>query len=148
MERLELVRNKGAMGTFATVGVEIPAWFIHLKLLCCSVGPFYTPAQGSTGLTEADMKKTVVVAIAALMLGLAAPSANAQAQPKKTPASKGAQADVPAEITNSKKLLEDAKADLAKAGDEWGGHRSNAIAHINKAIEELDKASEVAKQKK
>jgi hypothetical protein len=46
--------------------------------------------------------------------------------------------DVPAEMHNAIEQLNTAKADLEKAGGEWGGHKANAINHINEALREIN----------
>ena len=53
--------------------------------------------------------------------------------------------DVPKEIYDASHQLQVAKADLEQAGGEWGGHRANAINHVNQALRELQLAIEYAK---
>jgi hypothetical protein len=59
-----------------------------------------------------------------------------------------AQRDVPAEMQRARQALENAKNELAHAGDEWGGHRVAAIEHVEKALEEIRRAEEYAKEHK
>jgi len=53
--------------------------------------------------------------------------------------------DVPKEIYNASHELQVAKADLEQAGGEWGGHKANAMNHVNQALRELQLAIEYAK---
>ena len=53
--------------------------------------------------------------------------------------------DVPAEMHNAIEKLNGAKADLMKAGGEWGGHKANAINHINEALRELQIGADYAR---
>jgi hypothetical protein len=46
--------------------------------------------------------------------------------------------DIPAEMHNAIEQLTSAKSDLEKAGGEWGGHKANAINHINEALKEIN----------
>jgi len=52
--------------------------------------------------------------------------------------------DVPAELHNAVEKLQGAKADLEKAGGEWGGHRQNALNHVNEALKEIGLATDWA----
>jgi hypothetical protein len=54
--------------------------------------------------------------------------------------------DVPAEMHNAVDQLKVAKADLEKAGGEWGGHKANAINYINEALKEIDLAADYPHQ--
>ena len=42
--------------------------------------------------------------------------------------------------------LHTAKGELEHAGTEWGGHRVQAIKHIDAALKELDQAEQWARQ--
>jgi hypothetical protein len=53
--------------------------------------------------------------------------------------------DVPKEIYDASHQLQVAKADLEQAGGEWGGHKANAMNHVNQALRELQLAIEYAK---
>lgn len=53
--------------------------------------------------------------------------------------------DVPKEIYDASHQLQVAKADLEQAGGEWGGHKANAMNHVNQALRELQLAMEYAK---
>jgi hypothetical protein len=55
------------------------------------------------------------------------------------------QKDVPGEIENARHALQNAQNDLNHAGTEWGGHRVNAIKHIDAAITELNEAEQYAR---
>lgn len=50
------------------------------------------------------------------------------------------QRDVPAEVASARSALKGAYNDLEHAGGEWGGHRVNAMKHIQAAMSELDEA--------
>jgi len=54
------------------------------------------------------------------------------------------QRDRPAEVDRAQEALRNAKNELEHAGDEWGGHRSKAIGHINAALSELEQAERFA----
>jgi hypothetical protein len=54
--------------------------------------------------------------------------------------------DVPAQLHNAVDQLRAAKSDLEKAGGEWGGHKANAINHINEALKEIDLATAYARE--
>ena len=56
--------------------------------------------------------------------------------------------DVPAEMQRARQALETAKNELEHAGENWGGHRSAAIEHVNKALAEIQQAEAYAKQHK
>jgi hypothetical protein len=56
------------------------------------------------------------------------------------------QRDRPAEVERAEQSLRQAKNDLEHAGDQWGGHRSKAIQHINAALGELDQAERFARE--
>lgn len=69
------------------------------------------------------------------------PDASAQMQPVQNKVK-----DVPAEMHNAVDQLEAAKADLEKAGGEWGGHKANAINFINEALKEIHLATAYARE--
>ena len=54
--------------------------------------------------------------------------------------------DVPAEVDSARHALQNAYNDLEHAGGEWGGHRSNAMKHIQEAIRELNEAETWARE--
>ncbi len=54
--------------------------------------------------------------------------------------------DVPAEMQRAHQALENAKNELQSAGEEWGGHRVNAIRHVDAALNEITQAETWAKQ--
>ena len=56
------------------------------------------------------------------------------------------QRDVPAEVEAARRGLEGARNDLAHAGGDWGGHRMQAINHIDAALKELDEAEKWARE--
>jgi len=56
------------------------------------------------------------------------------------------QRDVPAEVDAARNALKGAYNDLQHAGGEWGGHRVNAMNHIQEAIKELNEAEKWAKE--
>src|SRR5438477_3997594 len=56
------------------------------------------------------------------------------------------QKDKPAEVDRAEQSLQTAKGELEKAGTEWGGHRVQAIKHIDAALKELEQAEAWARQ--
>src|SRR5213079_2668212 len=56
------------------------------------------------------------------------------------------QKDKPAEVDRAEQSLQTAKGELEKAGTEWGGHRVQAIKHIDAALKELEQAEQWARQ--
>jgi len=54
--------------------------------------------------------------------------------------------DVPAEVESAKRLLQSARNDLDHAGGEWGGHRYEAMKHIDAALKELAEAEKWARE--
>ena len=56
------------------------------------------------------------------------------------------QHDVPAEVESARTALKGAYNDLQHAGGEWGGHRANAMNHIQEALRELNEAEKWAKE--
>ena len=56
------------------------------------------------------------------------------------------QRDVPAEVESSKRALQGAYSDLEHAGGQWGGHRVNAMKHIQAALAELNEAEKWARE--
>ena len=56
------------------------------------------------------------------------------------------QRDVPAEIDAARRALQGAYNDLEHAGGHWGGHRVNAMKHIQQAVGELNEAERWARE--
>lgn len=56
------------------------------------------------------------------------------------------QRDVPAEVESAKRSLIKAQTDLQHAGGEWGGHRVEAMKHIEAALKELEEAEKYARE--
>jgi len=56
------------------------------------------------------------------------------------------QKDVPAEVEAARRGLEGARNDLAHAGGDWGGHRIQAINHIDAALKEIGEAEKWARE--
>ena len=56
------------------------------------------------------------------------------------------QKDKPAEVDRAEQSLNTAKGELEKAGAEWGGHRMQAIKHIDAALHELELGEKWARQ--
>lgn len=54
--------------------------------------------------------------------------------------------DVPAEVERARRALEGAQNDLQHAGAEWGGHRVEAMKHIEAALKELSEAERWARE--
>jgi len=56
------------------------------------------------------------------------------------------QKDKPAEVDRAEQALRTAKGELEHAGGEWGGHRVQAMKHIDAALHELEQAEQWARQ--
>ena len=56
------------------------------------------------------------------------------------------QKDLPAEMEAARRGLEGARNDLAHAGGDWGGHRIQAINHIDAALKEIGEAEKWARE--
>jgi len=56
------------------------------------------------------------------------------------------QKDVPAEVTSAQSALKGAYNDLEHAGGDWGGHRVQAMTHIQQALSELNAAEKWARE--
>jgi hypothetical protein len=56
------------------------------------------------------------------------------------------QKDKPAEVDRAEQSLQTAKKELEGAGAEWGGHRVQAIKHIDAALHELELGEQWARQ--
>jgi len=56
------------------------------------------------------------------------------------------QKDKPGEVDRAEQSLHTAKRELEHAGTEWGGHRVQAIKHIDAALHELEPAEQWARQ--
>jgi hypothetical protein len=56
------------------------------------------------------------------------------------------QKDRPAEVDRAEQGLRTAKNELEHAGAEWGGHRVQAIKHIDAALHELELGEQWARQ--
>jgi hypothetical protein len=53
--------------------------------------------------------------------------------------------DVPADVLTAQQALQNARKELAAAGNNWGGHRMLAIKHVDAAIAEVQKAEQYAR---
>ncbi len=53
--------------------------------------------------------------------------------------------DVQADMVQARQHLTAAKELVYKAGNEWGGHRMNALKQIDAALAEVDRAEQYAK---
>jgi len=53
--------------------------------------------------------------------------------------------DVPADVVAAQQALQNARKELAAAGNNWGGHRMLAIKHVDAAIAEVQKAEQYAR---
>ena len=49
------------------------------------------------------------------------------------------QRDVPAEVESARHALQSARNDLEHAGGQWGGHRVEAMKHVDEALKEQEK---------
>ena len=56
------------------------------------------------------------------------------------------QQDVPAEVESARRALQGAHNDLEHAGGNWGGHRAEAMKHIEAALRELGEAEKWARE--
>jgi hypothetical protein len=56
------------------------------------------------------------------------------------------QHDVPADVDAARRDLQTAYSTLEKAGGDWGGHRVNAMKHIQEAVNELNQAEKWARE--
>lgn len=56
------------------------------------------------------------------------------------------QTDIPAEIVSARRGLKGAYSDLEHAGGNWGGHRAEAMKHIQAALAELEEAEKYARE--
>jgi len=72
-----------------------------------------------------------IATLALLSVMMMAPSAILSSSPQR---------DKPGEVDRAERSLQTAKNELAHAGTEWGGHRVQAIKHIDAALHELEEA--------
>jgi hypothetical protein len=56
------------------------------------------------------------------------------------------QRDVPGEVESARRALQGARNDLEHAGGDWGGHRVEAMKHIDAALKELGEAEKWARE--
>jgi len=56
------------------------------------------------------------------------------------------QRDVPAEVESARHALQSARNDLEHAGGQWGGHRVEAMKHVDEALKELGEAEKWARE--
>ena len=56
------------------------------------------------------------------------------------------QRDSPAELESARKQLQGARFNLDRAGSDWGGHRAEALKHIDEALRELGEAEKWARE--
>lgn len=54
--------------------------------------------------------------------------------------------DVPKEIDTARRALYSAKVELEHAGNDWGGHKFEAIKHVDAALKELGEAEAWARE--
>jgi len=80
-----------------------------------------------------------IATMAVLMLMIVSPAATVFPRaPQAT--------DVPREIESARHALQGARNDLEHAGGHWGGHRVNAMKHIDEAVQELNEAEKWARE--
>jgi hypothetical protein len=89
-----------------------------------------------------DERKEEMRIVATLILllgfaGIAAPQKPASQKPVK---------DVQADMLQARQHLNAAKDLVYRAGDEWGGHRMNALKHIDAALADVDQAEKYARE--
>jgi len=56
------------------------------------------------------------------------------------------QRDSPAELESARKQLQGARYNLDRAGSDWGGHRAEALKHVDEALRELGAAEKWARE--
>jgi len=56
------------------------------------------------------------------------------------------QRDVPAEVESVRHALQSARNDLEHAGGQWGGHRVEAMKHVDEALKELGEAEKCPRE--
>ena len=56
--------------------------------------------------------------------------------------------DVPGQMARARQALLTAKKEMATAGNEWGGHRVEAMKHVDQALQEIQKAEQWARAHK
>jgi hypothetical protein len=56
--------------------------------------------------------------------------------------------DVPAQMARARQALLTAKKEMESAGNEWGGHRAEAMKHVDQALQEIQKAEQWARAHK
>jgi hypothetical protein len=78
-----------------------------------------------------------IATLALLSVMMMAPSATLFSSPQR---------DKPGEVDRAERSLQTAKNELAHAGTEWGGHRVQAIKHIDAALHELEEAERWARE--
>ena len=78
-----------------------------------------------------------IATLALLSVMMMAPSAILSSSPQR---------DKPGEVDRAERSLQTAKNELARAGTEWGGHRVQAIKHIDAALHELEEAERWARE--
>jgi hypothetical protein len=66
--------------------------------------------------------------------------------PAPTLFSAAPQRDKPAEVDRAEQSLHTARNELEHAGGEWGGHRVQAMKHIDAALHELELAETWARE--
>jgi len=54
--------------------------------------------------------------------------------------------DVQGDMMQARQHLNAAKGLIDRAGNEWGGHRMNALKHIDAALADVDEAEKYARQ--
>jgi len=54
--------------------------------------------------------------------------------------------DAPGEVESARRALQGARNDLEHAGGDWGGHRVEAMKHIDAALKELGEAEKWARE--
>jgi hypothetical protein len=87
------------------------------------------------------------LALAAALLGVAAPSARVHAQAAvPTPIIAKTRAEPHPRIRAAIRELEGAKVELQKANHDFGGHRADALVAVDRAIQQLKLALEYDKK--
>ncbi len=96
------------------------------------------------------MRKLFTLILLVGMVASTAPAFSQQRGPaaQERRAKQAASPDIEADIQKARHALEDAKSQLQSAGHEWGGHRVNAIKHVDGALAELTAAEKWARAHK
>ena len=83
------------------------------------------------------MRLLATILLLVAMSGFAVPQKQKRREAKE---------DVPVQMQAAQRALQTARTELMNAGEEWGGHRAEAIKHVDAALSEIQQAVAFAKQ--